>query len=91
MQPCQGGGRRAGQFPTNQRGTVLERGEAARIEATGQLVDRPNPGQDLHGRLHRTAGNGENLRIVVRCPQLMSWRVGGPKGNLANCCRWGSV
>ena len=91
VQPCQGGGRRASQFPTDQCGTVLERGEAARIEAPGQLVYGPNPGQDLHGRLHGTACNGENLRIVVRCPQLMSWRVGGPKGDLANCYRRGSV
>ena len=67
-----------GQFAADQRGAVLQRSEAAGIQPAGQLMDGPDAGQDFHGGLHGTAGDGEDFRILVGCPELN--RLSGTRG-----------
>ena len=55
----------AGEFPPDQGNPMLQRSEAARVKTSRQLVDRPDAGKHLHGRLNCTAGDRADFSQVV--------------------------
>lgn len=69
VEPAQGRIARPGNFAPDKGCPVLQRGKAPRIQSTRQLMDRTDPGKDLHGRLHRPPRNGRNLRGLITGPQ----------------------
>lgn len=81
MQPAQRRISGPGDFPPNQRGAVLEGGEAPGVKPAGKLVDGPDPGQHFHGSLHRSTRKGPDFRFLVRGPELI--RLSGTRGRPA--------
>jgi hypothetical protein len=65
MEPCQGRTTRTRELAADKGGPVLQGRQATGVKAPGKLMDRPDPGKYLHGRLHCGAGDCADLRHVV--------------------------